>query len=477
MDDAVMQTIVENRGTFSVVPWIDGVGRLLFVQLIFPASGDPDAHTVDHIPDLLQNTPLLVQRSAKGMQTGGTLAEAVQVLRVQFDKIHRDDGDGLEGQRIMWMTDGHSSRFDESVNKANLDNNCRVLIRLANSSAVTQMLDQVFMHFHNAYCKGVKVLEDQHKLKRKSDSDAFVMTKKLVVIVVSFLHMGGNCSWAPSWIFIGAWARVGFGLDGMDVELLLRNTKVRRAGGSTAAASATPNRSISTVFKNTGNLKEGTVAYFKAAYEFSQAQMKELYALPPVLEEIITQCKSSDATPEEQALYAICRADMERSPCQARITTGAKPKRKWNQVTSLIDMNQEMIGQRNDAAKKSKQKKASAVANKMKLRGLATKWAQCKHHCACASGARNPSKCVFLEYFYCEVCDAEGRSYIKKKKCDRRDCLDITAGVQPPPAPPLEPANDLPGPPLAAPPAASPAPAPHAAMLAGPAPAQAYGGY
>jgi hypothetical protein len=88
IEDEVLKAAIENRETFTVVPWVDGNGTLIFLQLIFVGAKQTETTTCNS----LTTAPILVQHTAKGMQTEASLAEAIEALRVQFDLIHAKDG-------------------------------------------------------------------------------------------------------------------------------------------------------------------------------------------------------------------------------------------------------------------------------------------------------------------------------------------------------------------------------------------------
>jgi hypothetical protein len=362
------------------------------------------------------------------------------------------------------MTDGHSSRYGELVHVANQENNCEPLIRLAQSSAVTQMLDQIFHRFHAAYVKGATAIarayEGSVAARDGSIHDLYKCTKQTVVVIVSRLHEGGTCSWITAWEIISAWAKVGFTIVGMDVNLLISNPKIIQS----APPPPSELRSLSAAFDNPDKLKEGTKKYLEAKCLHFEKLSAQLRTDPETVQEIVLQCAAPTATPEQAAFASKWKVDLDREPSSRKVHTDAINEDKdWYRVTGLIGRNVKCCEGRAASKKKAddaKKKKASKSAEAINLK---TQYHLCRRG-VCTCGC---DPCVAVDYAYCYMCEQKGRIYMKRTACVNKSCVAQRAAMPnlaaPPPPPHAPPSPALP-------PAAAVAPANPAGFVLQPGP-------
>ena len=127
---------------------------MIFVQLIFHGAGA----MVDHISGLLDDAPVLVQYSDKGMQTGVTFKEAVMKLPEMLRKHHAHRPAATikmiveDGHRCI-TTDGAARIFWVEVVEEALKLKIKLVVREGGSSFITQMWDQIFYAFADEYVK------------------------------------------------------------------------------------------------------------------------------------------------------------------------------------------------------------------------------------------------------------------------------------------------------------------------------------
>ena len=103
------------------------------------------------------STYLLVSPSAKGIQTGTTLGERMDMLDREVTAR------GLK-RPIVILTDGHKSRFSGEVLRKCAEYKFRMFVERSNSSQFLQALDQYNKKFHNQYIKCKKTTKKRGQL-------------------------------------------------------------------------------------------------------------------------------------------------------------------------------------------------------------------------------------------------------------------------------------------------------------------------
>ena len=150
----------ENRGTFTVDAALGYDNFLYDPHLLFAQ----DSLSSDMAPACVTEYPfMLISNTAKGVQTGATWHQRMQVLETQARSR------GVTGT-IVYVTDGHASRFFRQHQKwlTQVDDNGGIMrdlyITPPNATGMLCVLDQVFQDLHRAYANAITDLKREYGL-------------------------------------------------------------------------------------------------------------------------------------------------------------------------------------------------------------------------------------------------------------------------------------------------------------------------
>ena len=366
----------------------------------------------------IEGVPVLLQVSDSGNQTNKTLLEAIETLSQRFDEIHKDEMhlfQDKEGRRLelIWMTDGHGSRYALEILKRSAELRCEPLIRLANSSAVTQMLDRIFQFFHAMYTYLAKLLESRYRQEHKDINNMFKYNKQTVVHILRVMHEHGVAMWAPRAKVLDAWSKVGYNMiDGMNVEMLVSHPMVRK---TVVDADVDVDDVIRQDFANPSAYKEGTMLYMQAERAHLKAQVESFKTNPHTIAEALM------ATNQNVPISALAifgaGALSAKTPGSARGT-----QVRVTLTTGLIARNAHLKQVQADSVFKKEKSAANKVQKVEDQRTIYTQWQACTEG-ACSCGAATVKECFKEVYFYCEDCFHKKKAhYMKKTLCGVADC-------------------------------------------------------
>ena len=134
--------IKENRECVTIMPFVSCIGEVVSCQIIFKGQGltsqmAPNA-AAENIPHLLIST------TDNGIQDHTSLPSKLQrVQRVSGRRRHSKTGG--------YSSDGHSSRFDESVLRFLEKEQIHLFVGPPDTTGVTQLLDQTNQSLHAEY--------------------------------------------------------------------------------------------------------------------------------------------------------------------------------------------------------------------------------------------------------------------------------------------------------------------------------------
>lgn len=181
-----------------------------------------------HIPDNLDESPVLVQYAEGGVQTSETFEKAFRYLR-EVMKVRFNNDPDICGKKLVVTTDGHGSRYGVEVLETCEALDIRPNIRSGGSSWLTQMWDQIFDLFSREYVKFGMAMVSSHRATRANKHDVFTMSKQLVLAIICQMHYRGNCTWATPGDIVKAFDLVGIRWYGIEVAQLLSNPAVNGA--------------------------------------------------------------------------------------------------------------------------------------------------------------------------------------------------------------------------------------------------------
>lgn len=181
-----------------------------------------------HLPDNINGAPILLQYSEAGVQTGDTFKDALRYLHAAMRVRHNGDPN-VCGLTIVVTTDGHASRYDYLVAVLCKELNIRLNIRAGATSWVTQMWDQIFHKFTEAYTYHAMIMVRSFNLLKENQFAEFKMHKKTVLGIICHMHRGGGCTWATPGLIVGAFEKVGIHWHGIEVKQLLAHPQISGA--------------------------------------------------------------------------------------------------------------------------------------------------------------------------------------------------------------------------------------------------------
>ena len=135
----------------------------------------------------LVSTYLLVSPTEKGVQTGDTLAE-------RMDMLHREVTARGLSRPIIILTDGHKSRFSHKVLTKCREYNFRMYVERSNSSQFLQALDQFNKKFHNQYNKAKKNYKKEAAVMLASETGKTHTSGDIKLTKIDFLKIFSRIS-------------------------------------------------------------------------------------------------------------------------------------------------------------------------------------------------------------------------------------------------------------------------------------------
>ena len=433
----------ETRELFTIVPWADANGCVLFCQVIFKNC----QMTVGNIPDNLATAPILLQHTENAMQTGATFKEAVIYLRARFNQMHAGDIDILGPEDnpkiIVFTTDGHASRYDLEVLDTCRQLNIRPNIRKGGSSWLTQMWDQIFQLFSKEYLKIGMTIVKRFEAERENAHNYFKMNKRTVLaIIVTMFKTDGGCSWASAGDIVDAWHKVGFTWRGIDVGVLLSNPIV--TGSATADArfrrkKALPSPDVQSPQKRIeipDRVRTGSFQYYKLQTEklLEEKRLREQYDMTYFHHEL-TKLSARELVDSQEVWdagrigrdeFPSAVVNISREEGTGRI--GAQETENGlsniNHVTGdILDVVLQNGLRYVDAKRKRNEEKAQEIRTNKRRKeerlDLLVKYLACKNNESCSCGS-NP--CIATTHHYCKDCHLGGRTAVQKKLCERESC-------------------------------------------------------
>jgi hypothetical protein len=152
-------TVVENREQFTMHPIVDlnadwGPWHMIFGMATFTEGGLPDCFS--------RMSTGMISHTAHGVQNEKTLLNFYkEVLKwLKKPRMSARFGPWTVSFPVVFLEDGHASRFGLMVQKFRRENNIHSFMEPSKTSGGFQLLDQFFKVFHDRYTEGASMIRD-----------------------------------------------------------------------------------------------------------------------------------------------------------------------------------------------------------------------------------------------------------------------------------------------------------------------------
>ena len=247
------QLIQENRECVTLMPYVSCSGELVACQVIFKGKGI----TSQMVPPVAaEKIPhLLISTTDSGIQDHTSLLES-----------YRDFNDylveaGIQ-KPVVLLSDGHSSRFDESVLQFLQDVNIRLFIGPPDTTGVTQLLDQINQSLHTEY--------------RNSKSQLFSKFSKInrEGFMLILAELWGK--WTTPEKIVNAARQVGITSTGLNVSYMQQSKfEQARAVLEDAETEESASSSLTSMLETPSpvNTRKGSAQYYKKKVKSLQGKV------------------------------------------------------------------------------------------------------------------------------------------------------------------------------------------------------------
>ena len=367
--ESCQKMIRENRECVTVHPFVTVDGHVAMCHVIFKGKGISQqmapAVAVEKIPNLLVST------SESGCQDHNTLLDAYKKLDAYIEEK-------TIVKPVVILSDGHASRFDGDVLSFLREELMRLYISYPDTTAITQLLDQINQNLHSEY--------------RKAKSDLF--SSEMTINREGFMWILAEIwdKWATKDIIVAAGKRVGISKNGLNVEWMQQD-KFQHAA---ALLEVSPEKSeVSTpTIESPADVRHGSAEYWKKKFESAMSVVNTISDSSINLENIPGLLKVNKIKPK-----------------------AAKENIRITQVHGSMEGKQ--ILERVSEIKKEKLEKEKAKENlKAEQQARTSAFYRCKTSCVCE---QVPCEAKGLQE--CSACHN-----ILKSICSRVQCRDENGG-------------------------------------------------
>ena len=359
------ELIKENREFVTIEPFISLDGKVHMCHVIFAAAGITSAMAPSKAVESIKN--LLISTTESGYQTGESCLGSCKYL----DKILAKEG---ILRPISMLTDGHSSRFDLSVLRFNKEKQMTSHVSPADTTSVTQVLDQLNAALHSRYdVECAKFFRDNH------------INREVFMEVLSEVWK----TWTTSASIIKAWKRCGISSTGLSYEWMQQDKLEAADALVQKEHPATPKQQKeSWDIESPVGVRKGTLEYERRKNEMYREALKER--------------SQNIVSPDE--VPGFLTIEKVRVP----------PKKKAIRLTQVHGSMEgsKILELREEVEKKQQEKEAEKLKKKMGKSEQKNSFLRCKDSCVCGS-----EKCQASGLKQCPVCGDVMKTHCSKKKC------------------------------------------------------------